>query len=53
MIFKILLPKMFSEKFGIFDSKYCVFMQKKDQNIGFQEKRQFISPKIGINRSKL
>jgi hypothetical protein len=28
-------------------------MQKKDQNIGFQEKRQFISPKIGINRSKL
>jgi hypothetical protein len=38
---------------GGFLLKLLLFLQKFDNNIVFLEKRQFFSPKIGINRRKL
>jgi hypothetical protein len=42
-----------AEKIVIFDSKTKLIKKKIHHNIGFWEKRQFFSPKIGKNRSKL
>jgi hypothetical protein len=42
---------IFAEKFGknigIFGTNFGYFLQKSDHNIGFWEKRNFFSPKIG------
>jgi hypothetical protein len=41
-----MILKIFSPKYGIFYSKYHLFVQIINHNFGFQEKRQFL-PTIG------
>jgi hypothetical protein len=46
--FKIFSPKNLAKKIGVFDSKYCLFMQKMISTLIFKKNAQSFLRKWGI-----